>query len=122
VGIFTASILCWTALILIILNTHPTVGGKNIIIFFFISLFFALVGTFSLIGFYLRLWFSKNELIYSHLGPAIRQAILISLCIIVLLGLQILRLVNIWTGILVVLAILSLEFFFRTKKEKVKNI
>ena len=122
IGIFIASVLCWTALILIVLNTNPTVGGRNIVIFFFIGLFFALVGTFSLIGFYLRLWFSKNELIYSHLGPSVRQAVLLSLCIIFLLGLQILRLVNIWTGILIVLAVLALEFFFRTKKEKVKHI
>jgi len=115
-GIFIASILCWAALILIIFNSNPYSGGKSIIILFFISLFFGSV------GFYLRLLFSKNEIIYSHIVPSIRQAFLMSFCVVVLLALQILRLVNIWTGILLVLAVLSLEFFFRTRLRKVKKL
>jgi hypothetical protein len=121
-GIFIASILCWAALILIIFNSNPYSGGKSIIILFFISLFFGSVGFLTLTGFYLRLLFSKNEIIYSHIVPSIRQAFLMSFCVVVLLALQILRLVNIWTGILLVLAVLSLEFFFRTRLRKVKKL
>ena len=119
--IFLATILCLVALGLIIFNTNPYIG-RGIVFLFFVSLFFSLVGVFTLIGFYLRLWFSKNEIIYFHLVPSIRQAILISMCFIVLLGLQDLRLINIWTASLLILAILSLEFFFRTKPEKVKKL
>ena len=120
--IFLATMLFWAAWILIILKVDPYIGGRNMIILFFISLFLSLTGLLTLIGFLLRIWFSKNELINLYLRPSVRQAILISLCIIVLLSIQILRLVNIWSGLLIVLAILSLEFFFRTKKEKVKRI
>lgn len=121
-GIFTASVLCWTALGLIIFNTDPNSSGRGVILIFFISLFIGLTGFFALVGFFLRLWLSKNEVIYFHLSPSIRQGILISLCVVILLALQTLRLVNIWTAGLLVLAILSLEFFFRTKPQKVKNI
>ena len=121
-GIFIASVLCWIALGLIIFNIDPNSSGRGIILLFFISLFIGLAGVFALVGFFLRLWLSKNEVIYSHLSPSIRQGILISSCVVVLSALQALRLVNIWTAGLLVLAILSLEFFFRTKPQKVKNI
>ena len=121
-GIFMATVLSWAAFVLIIFNVNPYSTSRWILFLFFLCLFLALVGTITLIGFYLRFWFSKKEIGFAHIGPSIRQAILLSLCVITLLALQILRLVNIWTGILLVLAILSLEFFFRTKKEKVKKV
>jgi len=120
-SIFLASFCLWLAWIFILFKTDPYGGEKWPLYLFMVTLFFALIGTLTLIGFYLRLWLSRGEIIYAHLFPAIRQAILISLVVIVLLILQILRLLSWLNGITLTIIILSLELFFRTKKEKVKR-
>ncbi len=116
-GIFISTILCWVAFILIVTNTNPVDSGRIAIFSFFGSLFFGLIGLFTLIGYYLRVWFSKNETIYANIGVAFRQAILFSLCFIILLVLQSIRLLTWWNGLLLVLVIISLEFYFLAKKE-----
>lgn len=121
-GIFTATMLCWAGFILTLLNLDPTKNTKLALVAFFASLFFGIIGTLTLVGFYLRVWLSKKEVIYAHISPSARQAILISLYIIIILALQAIRLVNIWTASLLAIAILFLEFFFRARPHKVKKI
>ncbi len=113
--IFMATVLCWGAFLLALFNTNPEDAGVMALVSFFGSLFFALMGTLTLIGFYLRVYFSKNEVIYANMGIAFRQAVLFSICVIGLLILQALRLLNWWDGILFCLAILSLELYFRSR-------
>ena len=90
---------------------------KRIGIVFFISLFFAIVGTFTIIGFYLRLWFTSNEYYYENITISFRQAILVSVVVVGLLGLQALRILNLFDGILFISSILLLEFYFLARRE-----
>lgn len=115
-GVFIATVFFWAALTLVVINTNPNQGGNFALTAFYLSLFFALTGTATIFGYYLRIWFSRNEVIYANIGPALRQGILIATATIVILMLQRLKLLSIWSGFLLVLAILSLDFFFRAKK------
>ena len=112
IGIGISTILCWVAWILTLLNIHPYNAGNIGLISFFMSLFFALIGTLTIVGFYLRIWFSKNEQYYENITVSFRQAILISIAVLGLLGLQSLKILNIFDGILFVLSIILLESYF----------
>jgi hypothetical protein len=116
IGIFIGTILCWAAWGLTISNIDPTDAGILGLASFFSSLFFALAGTFGLIGFYIRVWLSGNEIIYENIGLSFRQGVLISLCIIGILALQGIRMLTWWNGILLVLIIIMLEFYFMAKR------
>lgn len=116
IGIFISTILCWAAWGLTILNIDPTDSGTLGLASFFGSLFFALAGTFGLIGFFTRVWLSGNEIIYENIGISFRQSFLLSLCIIGLLALQAIRMLTWWNGILLVLIIIMLEFYFMAKR------
>jgi len=115
-GIGISTILCWLAWILTVMNIDPYTGGTWGVLSFFVSLFFALVGTLSFVGFYIRLWFTSNELYYENITISFRQAILASLCVIGILGLQALSIFNIFNGILLVLSIILLEFYFLARR------
>lgn len=117
IGITLSTILCWIAWILTIINLDPNNAGNLGFLSFFISLFFAIVGTFTVIGFYLRLWFSKNEYYYENITISFRQAILISISIVGLLVLQALRVLNLFDGLLFVASIMLLEFYFLARRD-----
>lgn len=116
-GISISTILCWIAWVLTIINLDPNSAGNLGFLSFFVSLFFAIIGTFTIIGFYLRLWFSKNEYYYENITISFRQAILLAVALTGLLILQALRLLNIFDGILFVLSIILLEFCFLARRK-----
>jgi len=112
-GILT--ICCWLIAVGIFLITDPYQIGIKIFAAFFVSLFLALVGSLTLLGYNIRIRLSRREVLYAHLGVSFRQATLISLVVVGLLLLQAARVLNWWDGILLVSAILLLELYFRTK-------
>ena len=114
-GLTLSSIFCWAAFLIIIFTVNPYQADSLNLSFFFISLFFALLGTFALLGFYFRVKWGNLDAIYAYLGISLRQAIWFSLCIVGLLILQAFRVLTWWDGALLVSAILLFELFFRTK-------
>lgn len=114
-GIFISTCLFWAAFLLIFFNTNPQEGGSLIIFFFFASLFFALWGSFTLIDFYLRVFISKNEIYYANINIALREGFLFALAVLLLLGLKIAEILNFLNLFLLILAIISLEFYFLAK-------
>lgn len=115
-GIGISTTLCWIAWALTLINVDPYTSGMWGILSFFISLFFAMVGTLSFIGFYIRLWFTSNEYYYENITISFRQAILASLCLVGILGLQALKIFNLFNGILMVLSVVLLEFYFLARR------
>ena len=86
---------------------------------FYISLFLALVGTFSVLGFVMRVILLKKHFFLSRqVAVSFRQALLLSLLITAALVLQSRSLLTWWTALLVVAALTLLEFFFITAKIK----
>jgi len=101
---------------LIIFNVNPNASPFWMISLFYITFFLFWAALFGLIGFYLKVWATNREVIFAHLLPTLRQSMLVALAITGLLFLQQLRMLNWWVAILFILAVLMIEFFFRSKK------
>lgn len=82
---------------------------------FFISLFIALSATFALMIFFLKRFLHGNEVIFSFLVIALRQGILISLGICLLLLLKSLQVFFWWDGLIIILVMVLIELAFHRK-------
>ncbi|MBU0706752.1 hypothetical protein KKG41_00055 [Patescibacteria group bacterium] len=109
--------ICWIGWITVLFYINPDGAGFIGQVLFFVSLFFALIGTFSILGFFLRVWFSKKEMVFQHVGKAFRQAFLFSLLIVGSLILQGMRIFTWWNATLFIICVAMLELFFLTRKE-----
>ncbi|MBU1118388.1 hypothetical protein KKH43_00730 [Patescibacteria group bacterium] len=114
-GIAISTLFCVAAFFLVLVYIDPADTGIVGFVCFYLSLFFSFVGLFTLIGFYLRIWFSGNEIIFAHVAPSFRQAIFFAIIIVGSLMLQSFRLLTWWDALLFVLSIILLEFFFMSR-------
>ena len=114
------TIICWLIWILVVGNIDPIETGLVGFVFFYVSLFLALIGTFSVIGFLIRQKMVKNEaVVFHHVRHTFRQGLLFSLLILVALLMQQFELLTWLTGILIVLLFLVLEsIIFANRKHK----
>lgn len=110
-----ATLLCWTGWGIVVSNINPTEAGGVGFVIFYLSGFLALVGTFSLLGFFLRVWFSHEQVIFRHLGISFRQAVLFALLLIVALILQGERYLTWWNMLMLVAFLTVVEFVFISK-------
>lgn len=110
-----AGLLSWAAFVVVVNKLNPYESPLLALPFFFISLFFALVCTFTVLGFYFRVWLYKNEIFYSHINVSLRQGLFLSLIASGALGFKLLGVLTWWTGLLFVLAITMLELYFSAK-------
>lgn len=113
-GLSVSSGLCWIAWVLTIVNTNPGQGGQSALLSFYISLFVALLGTLTLLGYAARLVLSNNELKYQHIRVAFRQALLVSLLVTAALLLQAIRLLSWWDILLLVVIAALAELYLRS--------
>ncbi len=116
IGIGASSVICWVAFVLTIFYLNPNTNRTLALSSFFISLFFALAGTFTLAGFFIRTALSHNELYYANINVSFREGFLLSLIIIGILALQLLKLLTWWDASLFVAIMILVEFYFLTKK------
>jgi hypothetical protein len=110
------TLFCWLAWLVVLYFINPDEAGFVGFLLFYASLIVALVGTFSLFGFFLRVWFSKEEVIFRHLGVSTRQSIWFAILIVgslLLLGVGYLRW---WSELLLIMFLLLMEFFYLTGK------
>ena len=117
-----ATLVAWGAFLLVLFNVDPYDGGVIGRALFLGSLFFALFGTLSIVGFLTRARWRKGVPLYWHVLNAFRQALLISLVGVISMTLQALRLLNLWNSVLLLLAATLLEIFFLTRKPRRQNI
>ena len=117
------TLICWLIWIIVLGNVDPKESGIIGLLFFYLSLFLSLTGTFSVIGFFLRKKFVKNEIVvFKHVRHTFRQGILISLILIVSLLMLQFHWLNWLTGVLLVLLFLILEsIMLSTRKFKNKD-
>ena len=112
IGVLLASLFSWSAWALVLTRTDPYAGGSTALTWFYVTLFLALTGTFTIIGFYLRVWLKHNALYYQNVNVSFRQGALFSFAVCGLLALQSLRVLNWWDGLLVIAIIVMVEFAF----------
>ncbi|MFW0837896.1 MAG: hypothetical protein ACKKL5_02740 [Candidatus Komeilibacteria bacterium] len=107
-----ATILAWTLWWLVIRFIDPTTGATLALIFFYFTFFLACLGTFTILGYWLRRLAGQRDMTIGRLNIALRQGVLFSLLLNISLWLQSIGRLSWWTGILLI-AILSLvEFLF----------
>lgn len=114
-GISLGTILCFVSSGLVLFYISP---GESLFfgpIALFSSLFLGLAGFFTILGFYARIFASKNEVIFNHISPAFREGLLLSLCFTILLLLQALRILNLWLAFLLIGAIILFESYFLSR-------
>ena len=110
-----AALISWIAFALVITKLDPFVSTGLSLALFFISLFFALTSTFTILGFYLRVWLNKNEIYYDHINVSLRQGILLTLIALGSLLFQLLGVLTWWSGLLLIGAITMIEFYLVAK-------
>jgi len=115
------SAICWGAWFLVLFNIDPYSSGWIGRASFYIILFLALLGTLSLVGFFIRLIFVRKSVLFRHIGVSLRQAVLFSILITISFILQSSRLFTWWNAILLVFSFTLLEFFFLSRKAREEN-
>lgn len=113
--ILLTAITSWIGFYIVILKINPEESTEIALALFVASLFIALTCTFTLLGYYLRLWFHKNEIYSNHINISLRQGILLSLCAVFCLVFLLLHVLTWWIGILLVSIITLIEFYFMFK-------
>ena len=109
--------ICWIVWILVILNIDPETTGNIGFVFFYSTLFLALVGTFSVFGFAMRKMVIKNDaIIFRHVKKTFRQGIFIACAVTILLLLLQNELLTWWNGGLVVIFFLIVEGIMFTNR------
>jgi len=111
-GIGILGAMCWIGFFIILVSTNPYKADIVTFSSFFVLLFIGIVAVLTLIGFWIRLIIQKENITRLAFKVSFRQGILLSLSIIGLMLLQAIRILTVYDGLLLVCAILLLEFFF----------
>ncbi len=112
-----ATLLGWVAWFFVIMNVDPFQENTLGFFFFYISLFFSLIGTISLLSFLLTQIFPKPMVpMYRLVQKSFRIGLLLSGILIVLLFLQGKEILTKWNSILLLfIAVTTTCFFLSTK-------
>lgn len=106
-----ATIIAWVGFFTIIFNFDPQEANWIIFILFYLSLFLAVSGTLSIIGFFARILLLRKRSILRYLvSESFRQATIVAAALVVTLILQSVRILTWWNMALLILAAAALEF------------
>ena len=114
------TIICWILFGSIIYLIDPFESGVFGILFFYISLFLSLIGTFAILGLLIRVKFFKIQVLFKQVLISFRQSVLFSVLIIGTLFLKSQNLFNIYSIVLFIIILTIIEFFLISYK-KVSN-
>lgn len=107
-----ATLLCWFGFSIVIISISPNEIGPLTFLLFYLILALAVIGTLTIFGFLIRKFFNKNELAFEHVIVSFRQAIWLSLILIISLYLQSKQLLAWWNAVLLILGLGLIEFFY----------
>jgi hypothetical protein len=110
-----AGLISWIAFYLVLSRLTPYETSGIALGLFFVSLFFALACSFTVIGFYLRVYFNRNEIYYDHINVSLRQGVLLTLIALGCLLFQLLGVLTWWSGLLLIGAVTLVEFYLVAK-------
>jgi len=106
----TGTLICWTAWFFVLFGANPEEAGIPGVLFFYTSLFLAVIGTFSVIGFLLRrIVVKEDEVVFRHAKRTFRQGIFVSIFLILSLILLHQNLLTWWNSLLLLFLFLILE-------------
>ncbi len=112
------TVFCWAAWVYILFNTSPNDNNIISLISFYLSLFMAIVGTFSVIGFTLRrLIIKDDDVVFRHVRHTFRQGTILGTAIILALILLSQELLFWWNAILLAIFFLFVEIIIFTNRK-----
>jgi len=109
---FTSAVLGWLGWILVVTNINPTEFGWWGFLFFYVSLFLAVMGSLAVIGYYVRVYFFRDGVRFRQASIAFRQAFSLSVLLIITLWLSGHDLLSWWNILLLIAGVSLFEFFF----------
>ncbi|MEK7131305.1 MAG: hypothetical protein AAB797_01035 [Patescibacteria group bacterium] len=110
--------ICWLAWFFVLGSVDPSQAGFFGFLFFYSSLFLALAGTFSVIGFLIKKIVLKNDqIVFHHVRSTFRQSLLVATVIILGLILLQIKLLAWWNGILLILLFAAIEGVIFTNRK-----
>ena len=115
-------LLAWFGFTLVITKLSPNENLGISLALLFLTFFIAISSTFAVLGFYFRLWLLKNEIFYRHINVALRQGVFLALIATFCLVLQMIRVLNWWSGILLVVVAVLLEFYFSARDSELSLV
>ena len=121
-GLYSTLTLSFFLCLLLILEANPYQAPTWILTVFYLTIFLIVTSALSLINYYLKIWASNREVIFSQLAPAVRQASLIGVIVVSCLFFKQINVLNWWIFTMLVIAIGLLELFFRSKKVKIGKL
>ena len=110
-----SAIIGWLGWVLVLTQLSPYKNTSISLTLFLLTLFIALTCSFTVLGFYFRLWLFKNEIFYQHINISLRQGLLLSLITTLCLIFQTAKVLTWWSGLLIITSAVLLEFYFSTK-------
>ena len=111
-----ASTASFGSLYLVLTKLDPFSDELLAIVLFFVSLFLFVSSFLSLIGYAIRITFYSDELFLNHFNVSMRQGLILGICICAIMGLQIIRTLTWWNGLIVVLISFFMELYFVAKE------
>ena len=84
------------------------------LVFFYLALFLSLVGSLTLLGFTWRYFRRQDEVLFRQISVSFRQAVWLSVIVIISLFLQVNGLLTWWNLLLLILTLSLLEFLALT--------
>ena len=120
-----ATLFCWGAFFIVLFSVDPFTTTILGFILFYFSLFFALVGVLSLVGFLTRYFFNKHQFITQQITVSFRQSVWFALLVVISLYLQSHKLIAWWNLLILILILAMVEYTFIIKnnnlKQEIKN-
>lgn len=116
------SLLCWLAWGAVLRGISPLEAGWGGFAFFYLSLFLALLGTFSVVVFLIRRRLLEDDaIIFRHVKQTFQQSVIAAMAIIVALILLGKDLLHWWNGIMLLLLVIGLEALMTTHRDYRNN-
>ena len=111
--------ICWLGWLAVIFLISPAEAGFIGFILFYFSLFLALLGSFAIAGFLIRVRLSQRP-VFAQTQLAFRQAIWMSLFVVAVLALKGLNILRWWNMLFLLLFLVILESFFLSSGRRYK--
>jgi hypothetical protein len=113
----SVSVFALAALILTLFNYNPYKADLSVFILFYLSFWGSITGVITVLLLFVKSRFAE-KLLSSTFWPTLRIAAIFSLALTVLLILAGLKILDLWVGVPLTIAIIMLELFFRGNKFK----
>lgn len=110
------TLLCWGAWVVVLWAIDPFVSGVVGFASFYATLFLAVLGTCTLLGFLFRRTFRKNQIAFRQIAVSIREGLFFAIIFVGALSLLAAKLLTWWVLLFLVAGFTILEFFFHTRE------